>query len=88
LSIARVSGLKATESVLKAGLSYRSYRKKMPAINLLSIAGTYSGMGGWGASVAAQFMPGVSIIGYSREIEKEADLEGARLMAASPSEKK
>jgi hypothetical protein len=45
-------------------------------------------MGGWGASVAAQFMPGVSIIGYSREIEKEADLEGARLMAASPSEKK
>jgi beta-barrel assembly-enhancing protease len=67
-------------------LSYRSYRKKMLAINLLSIAGTYAGTGGWGASVVAQFMLGLSIIGYSREVEKEADLEGARLMAASPYE--
>jgi beta-barrel assembly-enhancing protease len=69
-------------------LSYRSYRKKMLTINLLSIAGAYSGMGGWGASVAAQFMLNISIIGYSRELEKEADLEGARLMAASPYDSK
>src|SRR5262245_61649631 len=69
-------------------LSYRSYRKKMLTINLLSIAGTYAGTGGWGASMVAQFMLGLSIIGYSREIEKEADVEGARLMAASPYEPK
>jgi beta-barrel assembly-enhancing protease len=65
-------------------LSYRSYRKKMLTINLLSIASAYSGMGGWGASVAAQFMLNISIIGYSRELEKEADLEGVRLIASSP----
>jgi predicted Zn-dependent protease len=65
-------------------LSYRSYRKKMLTINLLSIAGAYSGTGGWGATLAAQYMLSISIIGYSRELEKEADLEGARLMAASP----
>jgi predicted Zn-dependent protease len=29
-------------------------------------------------------MLGISVIGYTRELEKEADLEGARLMAASP----
>jgi predicted Zn-dependent protease len=65
-------------------LEYRSYRKKMLAINLLSIAGSFTGYGGWGASLAAQFMLAVSVIGYSREQEKEADLEGARLMATSP----
>jgi predicted Zn-dependent protease len=65
-------------------LSYRSYRKKMLAINLIGLAGAYTGMGGWGASMVAQFMLGISVIGYTRELEKEADLEGARLMAASP----
>src|SRR5215475_1877159 len=65
-------------------LSYRSYRKKTLAINLISLAGSFTGMGGWGASVAAQFILTMSITGYSREIEKEADLEGARLMADSP----
>ncbi len=65
-------------------LSYRSYRKKMLTINLLSAVGAYSGLGGWGASLAAQFMLTISIVGYSRELEKEADLEGAQLMAASP----
>ena len=65
-------------------LSYRSYRKKMLTVNLLSIAGAYSGTGGWGATLAAQYMLNISIIGYSRELEKEADLEGSRLMAASP----
>jgi predicted Zn-dependent protease len=65
-------------------LSYRSYRKKTLAINLLSIAGSYANLGGWGATLAAQFILGMSITGYSRELEKEADLEGARLMAASP----
>ena len=65
-------------------LSYRSYRKKALTINLIGIAGAYTGLGGWGASLAAQFMLNLSVIGYSREREKEADLEGARLMAASP----
>jgi predicted Zn-dependent protease len=65
-------------------LSYRSYRKKMLAINLIGLAGAYTGMGGWGASMVAQFMLGISVIGYTRELEKEADLEGAQLMAASP----
>lgn len=69
-------------------LSYRSYRKKVLTINLLSIAGAYTGLGGFGASLAAQFMLTVSITGYSRELEKEADLEGAQLMAASPYEPK
>lgn len=64
-------------------LSYRSYRKKVLTINLLSMAGAYTGLG-WGASLAAEFMLKVSIVGYSRELEKEADLEGARLMATSP----
>jgi beta-barrel assembly-enhancing protease len=64
--------------------SYRSYRKKSLAINLLSIAGSYTNTAGWGASLAAQFILSLSITGYSREFEKEADLEGARLMTASP----
>ncbi|HEV2668889.1 MAG TPA: M48 family metalloprotease, partial [Blastocatellia bacterium] len=69
-------------------LSYRSYRKKMLAINLIGLAGAYTGMGGWGASMAAQFMLQISVVGYTRELEKEADLEGARLLAASPYEPK
>jgi len=69
-------------------LSYRSYRKKMLAVNLIGLAGSFTGLGGWGASMAAQFMLAISVVGYSRELEKEADLEGARLMAASPYEPK
>ncbi len=64
-------------------LSYRSYRKKMLTINILSAVGAYTG-GGWGAGVAAQFMLAISVIGYSRELEKEADLTGAQLLAVSP----
>jgi beta-barrel assembly-enhancing protease len=64
--------------------TYRNYRKKSLAINLLSIAGSYTNTVGWGATLAAQFILGMSITGYSREFEKEADLEGARLMGASP----
>jgi len=64
--------------------SYRSYRKKMLTINILSAVGAYTGTAGWGASLAAQFMLAISVVGYSRELEKEADLTGARLLAASP----
>lgn len=64
-------------------LRYRDYRKKVLTINLLGIAGSYTGLAGLGASLGAQFMLNISIIGYSREQEKEADLEGAQLMAAS-----
>jgi predicted Zn-dependent protease len=56
----------------------------MLTINILSAVGSYTGMGGWGASMAAQFMLAISVVGYSRELEKEADLDGAQLMAASP----
>jgi predicted Zn-dependent protease len=68
-------------------LSYRSYRKKVLAANIVSIVATPFG-GGLEVGLAAQFMLTLSIIGYSRELEKEADLEGARLMAASPYEPK
>jgi len=69
-------------------LGYRSYRKKMLTINILGAIGSYTGLGGWGASMAAQFMLAISVVGYSRELEKEADLDGAQLMAASPYEPK
>jgi len=62
--------------------AYRSYRKKTLAINLISLAGSFAGMDGLG--LAAQFILNISLIGYSRELEKEADLDGARLMLASP----
>lgn len=85
---AQVAGVLAHEIIhvrnRHSYLSYRSYRKKMLTINLLSIAGAYSGMGGFGASLAAQFMLAISVVGYSRELEKEADLDGAQLMTASP----
>ena len=62
--------------------AYRSYRKKTLAINLISLAGSFAGMDGLG--LAAQFILNISLIGYSRELEKEADLDGARLLLASP----
>lgn len=64
-------------------LGYRGYRKKMLTINILSAVGSYTGLGGSGLSLAAQFMLAISVVGYSRELEKEADLDGAQLLAAS-----
>jgi beta-barrel assembly-enhancing protease len=63
--------------------SYRSYRKKMVTLNILSAAsGLVLPLNGLG--LAGQFLLTVSIIGYSRELEKEADLDGARIMLESP----
>jgi beta-barrel assembly-enhancing protease len=64
--------------------SYRSYRKKTLTVNLLSAAAGLAGVDGIG--VAAQFILTVSVIGYSRDLEKEADLNGAELVSESPYE--
>jgi predicted Zn-dependent protease len=67
-------------------LEYRSYRKKALTANIITtVVGV---LGGADVGLAAQFMLMISVIGYSRELEKEADLEGAQLMAASPYEPK
>jgi predicted Zn-dependent protease len=62
--------------------SFRSYRKKTLTVNLLSAAAGLAGLSGF--DLAAQFILTISVTGYSRELEKEADLEGARLMLGSP----
>jgi beta-barrel assembly-enhancing protease len=62
--------------------AFRSYRKKTLTVNLLSAAASVAGVNG--LDLAAQFVLVISVIGYSRELEKEADLEGARLMLSSP----
>jgi predicted Zn-dependent protease len=67
-------------------LEYRSYRKKSLTANIFStVVGVVFGAD---IGLAAQFMLMISVIGYSRELEKQADLEGAQLMAASPYEPK
>jgi beta-barrel assembly-enhancing protease len=63
-------------------LSYRSARKKVLAANIVGLAGSVLGTGFEG--LAAQFILSISVVGYRRELEKEADLEGVRLMASSP----
>lgn len=62
--------------------SYRSYRKKTLTVNLIAAAAGLAGAGGLG--MAAQFILAISVTGYSRELEKEADLAGAELMFESP----
>jgi beta-barrel assembly-enhancing protease len=62
--------------------SYRSYRKKTLTVNLLTAAAGLAGAEGLG--IAAQFILTISVIGYSRDLEKEADLDGAELMFESP----
>lgn len=61
-------------------IANRSYRKKALTISLIQMGAHYSPYGTtWGASVrlAADVIPGVlesSIVGYRRELEREADL--------------
>jgi beta-barrel assembly-enhancing protease len=65
-------------------LGYRSYRKKSLTATIVTTAiGALSGTGGLAASLAAQFILTLSVTGYSRELEKEADLAGAQLMLKS-----
>jgi predicted Zn-dependent protease len=67
-------------------LGYRSYRKKSLTINILSIVGTYTGGIGGVLSSAAQFILAVTIIGHSRELERDADQSGLQRIQQSPYE--
>ena len=70
-------------------LQNRSMRKKILAINILSTIATWnpvSGATGTAISVIANVSPFLlvlSIFGYSRELEKEADLEGLKNLTAA-----
>ena len=67
----------------------RSIRKKVLAINILSTIGAWNPIGG-AAGMAidlianiSPFMLVLSVFGYSRELEKEADLEGLKNVSAA-----
>lgn len=65
-------------------LRNRSLRKKMLAINILNTIGTWNPIGGPAGlainliATISPFMLAISVLGYSREQEKEADLEGLK----------
>lgn len=67
----------------------RSMRKKVLAINILSMIATWNPIGGAaGAAVnvianISPFILALSIFGYSRELEKEADTEGLKNLTAA-----
>lgn len=67
----------------------RSIRKKVLATNILNTIGTWSPVGG-PAGMAIDLVAGISplmlalsVFGYSRELEKEADLEGLKKVSAA-----
>ena len=70
-------------------LRNRSLRKKMLAINIMNTIGTWnpvSGPVGLAINLIATvspFMLALSVLGYSRDQEKEADLEGVKAMKAA-----
>ena len=70
-------------------LQNRSLRKKVLAINILNTIGTWNMLGGpagLAIDLIASISPlmlGLSILGYSREQEKEADLEGLKAATAA-----
>ena len=67
----------------------RSIRKKVLAINILNTIGSWNPFGGAaGAAIdlvasISPFMLVLSVFGYSRELEKEADLEGLKNVSAA-----
>jgi beta-barrel assembly-enhancing protease len=67
----------------------RSLRKKVLAINILGTIGTWSPVGGpagQAINLIAQISPivlAISVFGYTRELEKEADLEGLKKVSAA-----
>ena len=70
-------------------LQNRSLRKKVLAINIINTIGNWNPIGG-PAGVAigliaavSPFMLVISVLGYSREQEKEADLEGMKAATAA-----
>ena len=70
-------------------LRNRSVRKKMLAINILNTIGTWNpitGTAGLAINLIATISPlmlALSVFGYSREQEKEADLEGLKTATAA-----
>lgn len=70
-------------------LRNRSVRKKMLAINIINTIGTWNPVGGpVGIAVGliatiSPFMLVLSVLGYSREQEKQADLEGLKAATAA-----
>ncbi|HEV2299345.1 MAG TPA: M48 family metalloprotease [Candidatus Acidoferrales bacterium] len=69
-------------------LEYRSTRKKMVAINIFAMAGGMAGGYGYGTpslviagiSSVAPALLAASVFGYSRELEREADMRGLAAM--------
>jgi predicted Zn-dependent protease len=67
----------------------RSIRKKILAINILNAIGAWNPVSGAaGAAIdlianISPFMLALSVFGYSRELEKEADVEGLKSVAAA-----
>lgn len=70
-------------------LRNRSIRKKMLAINIINTVGTWNpltGSAGLAINLIATispFMLALSVYGYSRDQEKDADLEGLKLSSAA-----
>jgi len=82
--LAGILGHEITHVVNRHGyLENRSYRKKMATGSILGgIAG--AALGGNGGSALAQLIPGLILAtyyGYSRELEREADIYGLHAMA-------
>lgn len=70
-------------------LRNRSLRKKVLAINILNTIGNWNPIGGPAGlaisliATVSPFMLAISVLGYSREQEKEADLEGLKAATAA-----
>jgi beta-barrel assembly-enhancing protease len=67
----------------------RSIRKKVLAINILNTIGSWNPVGGVAGTAIgliatiSPFMLVLSVFGYSRELEKEADVEGLKNLTAA-----
>lgn len=67
----------------------RSLRKKVLAVNILNTIGTWSpvgGVAGMAVDLIASISPlvlAISVFGYTRELEKEADLEGLKQVSSA-----
>lgn len=70
-------------------LRNRSLRKKVLAINIINTIGNWNPIGGPAGlaisliATVSPFMLAVSVLGYSREQEKEADMEGMKAATAA-----
>ena len=70
-------------------LQNRSLRKKVLAINIINTIGNWNPIGGPAGlaigliATISPFMLAISVLGYSREQEKEADLEGLKAATAA-----